>query len=216
MDDWLEVWSLRGEDALHGEPETSAYEALTSLQEASQVLIFERYTNGEDSVQAHVARSAHEQLIETMGARRMTRRRVMSHLFADVAGYGWWSRPEQVATMRAAGIRLTILVTRFADVAARQRYIEITGAHARYCQAHEPGTLVYAGGIATRDSDRGPDIKAGDLLFVAAFADEAAAEQHRVDVEHVRVQQKLEEIARERVLVQSYITTGSGFLWAER
>jgi quinol monooxygenase YgiN len=216
MDEWLQVWSHRGEDALFGEPDTSAYEALISLQEERQVLIFERYTNGDASVQAHIARPAHATLMEVMGERRMTRRRVMTNLFADVNGYGWWGRPEQVATMREGGIQLTILVTRFADDVSRQQYIELTGAHAKYCRTMEPGTLVYAGGIAMRDSDRGPDIKAGDLLFVAAFADEASAEKHRVDVEHVKLQKKLEEIERERVLVQSYKTTGSGFLWADK
>ncbi len=216
MEEWLQVWSHRGEDALLGEPETSAYEALTSLQEAQQVLIFERYVNGDASVQAHIARPAHATLMETMGARRMTRRRVMTNVFADVDGYGWWARPEQVATMRDSGIQVTTIVTRFADDVSRQKYIDLTGAHADYCQTMEPGTLIYAGGIAVRDSDRGPEIKAGDLLFVAAFADEAAAEQHRVDVEHLKLQRKLEEIARERVLVQSYKTTGCGFLWADK
>ncbi len=216
MSEWLQVWSHRGEDALHGEPDTSAYEALTSLTEERQVLIFERYLKGDASLQAHMDRPAHAILVETMGARRMTRRRVMSGLFADVDGYGWWGRPEQVEAMREPGIRATIIVTRFADEESRRKYIELTGAHAEYCHTTEPGTLVYGGGVALRDSDRGPGFKAGDLLFVAAFADEASAEKHRVDIEHAKMQEKLDMIERERVLVQSYETTGCGFLWAHR
>jgi hypothetical protein len=77
--------------------------------------------------------------------------------------------------MNQAGISITLNGTRFADDAMRQRYIDVTGEHAQYCRQAESGTLIYSGGLALRDSDRGPDIKTGEMLFVAAFADEPTA-----------------------------------------
>ena len=216
MEEWLDVWGHRGDDALLGEPETSAYEALTSSQAPQQVLIFERYDKGDASLQAHVERPAHAQLTETMGERRMTRRRVMSNLFVDVVDYGWWGRPEQTTTMRDPNIKMMIIVSRFNSETAKQAYLELTGEHAAYCKTEEPGTLVYSCGIAHRDADRGPEVKAGDLLFVAAFANDAAAEKHRIDPDHLALQKKLESIERERILVQQYETTGKGFLWSKK
>ena len=64
-----------------------------------------------------------------------------------------------------------------------------------------------------RDADRGPDVRAGDLVFVAVFADEAAAVQHRDDPRHQALQPKLERIGRERTFWQTYRTTGKGYLW---
>ena len=46
---WLDVWQARGQDALFGEPETFAYEAMQSQQNADQILVFERYKNGQSS-----------------------------------------------------------------------------------------------------------------------------------------------------------------------
>jgi hypothetical protein len=68
--------------------------------------------------------------------------------------------------------------------------------------------------LAVRDADRGPAIRQGDLLFIAAFADEAAAIKHRDDPAHVALQPKLAELNRERILLQTYRTSGKGYLWA--
>jgi hypothetical protein len=95
----------------------------------------------------------------------------------------------------------------------KRRYIEVTGEHADYCREAERGTLIYSGGFALRDSDRGPDIKVGDMLFVAAFANEEAAIQHRDDPQHVKLQPMLNEIERERTFLLSYKTAGKGYLW---
>ncbi len=213
MAQWLDVWSHRGEDAFIGEPETTAYEAVTSIEHENQVLIFERYQS-EASIKIHSARPAHATLVETMGERNMTRRRVMSNLFSDIANYGWWSRPEYVPSMRQEGLRMTTMVTRFPDDETRQRYIDLTGAHAEYCRTAEPETLVYSGGLALRDSDRGPEIKAGDLMFTAVFANEAAAEKHRIDSRHLELQKILADVPLERVFVKTYTTTSCGFLWS--
>ncbi len=211
--EWLDVWQERGQDALVGEPETSAYEAARSLQDESHVLVFERYAHGQSSLDAHVARPAHTDLMETMGERSMTRRRVMSNLYADIQGYGWWDRAESDKPMSEADVTITLIGTRFKDDAMRQRYIDVTGEHADYCREAEPGTLIYSGGLALRDSDRGLDIKTGDMLFVAAFTDEQAAIVHRDDPRHVKLQPVLNEIERERTFLLSYKSTGKGYLW---
>ncbi|MGK0343897.1 MAG: quinol monooxygenase YgiN, partial [Candidatus Azotimanducaceae bacterium] len=62
VNEWLDVWRNRGEDALAGEPETSSYEAAVSDQDTDHVLVFERYTNGRASIDAHLARPAHNTL----------------------------------------------------------------------------------------------------------------------------------------------------------
>jgi quinol monooxygenase YgiN len=213
MAQWLDVWGARGLDALTGEPETTAYEAAQSEEHEQQVLIFERYARGQSSIDVHQQRAAHSQLQEIMGARNMTKRRVMSSLFSDIDDYGWWSRPERNDALRMGGLRLTVIVTRFPDEATKARYIKLTGDHAKYCWDNEPDTLIYAGGLAIRDAERGPAIRQGDLLFVAAFADEAAAIKHRDDAAHVALQPKLAELNRERILLQSYRTSGKGYLW---
>ena len=92
VEEWLDVWRERGKDALSGEPETSAYEAAVSIQNPGQVLVFERYTHGQSSIDTHINREAHVTLTETMGSRNMTKRRVMSNLFTDINDYGWWCR----------------------------------------------------------------------------------------------------------------------------
>lgn len=213
---WLEVWGARGGDALEGEPETTAYEAAVATEDAHRVLIFERYANGESSIEAHRQRTAHAALTETMGDPNMTKRRAMSHLLADVEGYGWWGRPEQCAIQATAGLELTLIGMRFTSDAMREEYLAVTGEHAAYCQQNEPGTLIYSGGLALRDGDRGPDIKAGDLLFVAVFTDEAATIQHRDDPRHIALQPELQAIGRERTFLQTYRTSGKGFLWCQR
>ena len=213
VDEWLDVWQKRGQDALVGEPDTSAYEAACSLQDESHVLVFERYAQGQSSIDAHVERPAHATLMETMGERSMTRRRVMSNQFADIEGYGWWDRAQSDEPMSDASITITLIGTRFTDAAMKQRYIEVTGEHANYCRESEPGTLIYSGGLALRDSDRGPDVKAGDMLFVAAFANKQAAIAHRDDPRHVALRPMLNEINRERTFLLSYTSTGNGYLW---
>jgi len=213
VNEWLDVWQERGQDALIGEPDTSAYAAALSLQDESHVLVFERYAQGQSSIDAHIARPAHAALMETMGEGNMTRRLVMSNVYADIENYGWWDRAGSDESMCEAGISITLIGTRFADDAMKQRYIEVTGEHAQYCREVEPGTLIYSGGLALRDSDRGPDSKAGDMLFVAAFANEQAAIQHRDDPRHVALQPVLNEIERERTFMLSYKSAGKGYFW---
>ncbi|MFT6644235.1 MAG: quinol monooxygenase YgiN [Patiriisocius sp.] len=213
VNEWLDVWQGRGEDALAGEPETSCYEAAVSDQDTDQVLVFERYTNGRASIDAHIARPAHTTLMETMGGRKMTRRRVMSNQFVDIDDYGWWSRAIDESPMRDVDVLITLIGTRFASDEMKQRYIEVTGEHAAYCFDAEPDTLIYNGCIAQGDADRGPDIKTGDMLFVAAFKNEAAAVKHRDDPSHVALQPRLAEIERQRTFMRTYRSTGRGYLW---
>ena len=158
------------------------------------MLVFKRYVQGQSSIDANVACPADTTRMETMGERRMTRRRVMSNQFTDTAGYGWWDRAQSDEPMSDAGITITLIGIRFNDVAMSQRYLEVTEERADYCRHAEPGTLIYSGGLSLRDSDRGPDVKGGDMLFVAAFANERAAITHRDDPRHVALQHKVNEI----------------------
>lgn len=114
--------------------------------------------------------------------------------------------------MNQAGISITLIGTRFADDAMRQCYIDMTGEHAQYCRQAEPGTLIYSGGLALRDSARGPAIKTGGMLFVATFVDEPAANQYRDDPRHLALQPILNDIDRERTFLLSCTSTGKGYL----
>ena len=211
--EWLDVWQDRSEDALIGEPQTSAYEATVSQENPNQILVFERYTDGQASIDEHINREAHATLTATMGSREMTRRRVMSNLFSDIDEYGWWNKSDGSGPMRDKDVIVSLIGTRFPDAATQQDYIDVTRRHADYCRSEEPDTLIYNGCIAQRDSDRGPEIKTGDLIFIAAFRNEAALLKHRNDPSHLELQPVLEGIKRERKFALTYLSTGKGFLW---
>lgn len=213
---WLGEWSKRAADAFSGEPETLGYEAAVNVEHPRQVLVLERYLHGTASLALHMARPAHAELTDTMGARRMTRRRVMGARFTDIPGYGFWSRPSQAPN--AAGhtpsdAMLVLLGMRFADVVQRDAFIELSAEHADYCWANEPDTWVASCGIVASDSDRA-DIRTGDLVFVMACRDMAAVERHTEDPRHLALGERLTErgIAFETPFSQTYRTTGCGFI----
>ena len=78
----------------------------------------------------------------------------------------------------------------------------------------EPDTLIYAGSIVADFPDSDP-WAAGDLLFVMACTDAAAAERHAMDPNHLALGEKLrnEGVEIENAEATHYRTTGRGFLW---
>ena len=46
MDDWLNVWQTRAQDALEAEPGTTTYAAAVSLEDESCLFFYEHYDNG--------------------------------------------------------------------------------------------------------------------------------------------------------------------------
>ena len=212
MPEWLEVWDLRGEDARAAEPETIAYGTAVNLEDSNSVLVFERYRNGRQSLDQHIARPSHAALTQTMGDRKMTRRRVMSMLFDDVPGFGWWRRDE---ALDQEGVVLYLVGMRFRTPAVRDQFIEFTAGHAEYCWREEPETLIYSAGVASRDADREVDLKRGDLVFVMACTDMAAVQKHSEDPNHLALGPKRAELGIERTstFTRGYRSTGNGFLW---
>lgn len=213
MRSWVAEWDKRAADAREAEPETAAYAAAIPLDDDSQVLIFERYDRGQSSLDIHMKRPAHAKLGEVMGERKSTKRRVMSSLFTDVPDYGWWGRPE---TRDAAGpCVLTVVGMRFEDEAKRDTFVTLSAQHAAYCWENEPDTIIYSAGIAQKDSDRGPDIKQGDLIFVTGCTDMAAVEKHRDDPNHIALGDRFTEagVVMNITFKRQYQTTGNGFLW---
>ena len=215
VEQWLEEWSKRAEDARVGEPQTPSYAAALNSETRDQVLVFERYSQGDISLKEHLNRSAHQELHERMGAENMTKRRVMSTHFVDVEEYGWWSRPEQQDVMRRPGVIITVLGMRFPSEQQREKFIQLSQAHAEYCWTEEPDTLIYSGGLALSDADRELDIKTGDLVFVMASTDMEAMVKHRDDPKHLAIGERLsaEGINVEGTFLRSYETTGDGYLW---
>lgn len=212
-DEWLSEWNRRAEDALHAEPETNAYAAALNADDDHQVLVFERYQHGERSLQAHLDRPAHSVLDDTMGERKMTKRRVMSSRFHELTDCGWWSRPGVDPSPSGAIVRFTGFKVGSED--KRDTFVERTREHAAYCWDTEPGTLVYSGGIAMVDADREIDQRAGDLVFIAVYADMAAADAHNDDRRHVALAEALvtDGIVSEPTFRRTYVTTGHGFCW---
>ena len=45
LDEWLDEWEKRADDAYEHEPATTAYEAAVNIEDESRVLVFERYDN---------------------------------------------------------------------------------------------------------------------------------------------------------------------------
>ncbi len=216
MDEWLAEWDKRAEDARVGEPETTAYASAMNLENALNVLVFERYAKGNSSLGLHTDRPAHNTLIEVMGERRMTKRRVMSTRFTDVPDFGWWGRPER-HDGNSEGMVLVILGLRFADAGMGEAFINLSSEHAAYCWENEPDTLIYSGGLAMSDADRELDIKKGDLIFVMGCTDMTAVEEHRDDPNHLALGAKMVEkqLQMENTFRRMYKTTGHGFLWRE-
>lgn len=212
MEDWLDEWQKRAQDALEAEPETTAYAAAVSPEDESRVLIFERFAHGSASLKFHVERPSHAALTETMGVRRMTKRRIMSVGFFDVPDFGWWGRGGN--TLIQSGAIIVLLGLRFPDDAQRDDFICMSQGHADYCWVEEPDTLIYSGGIVARDADRGPDIKQGDLIFVMASTDMAAVEKHSQEPRHLALGQQLVEAGIEMAPTfhKCIRTTGNGFL----
>ena len=212
MDDWLDEWQKRAQDALEAEPETTAYAAAVSLDDESSVLIYERYAQGTASLNFHVERPSHAELTETMGARRMTKRRVMSLSCVDVPNFGWWGRDDN--TRIQSGAIFSISALRFGDDEQRSDAIRMSQEHAEYCWREEPDTLIYGGGIAVRDADRGPEIKQGDFIFIMACTDLAAVEKHSQDPRHLALGPVFAKTGIKTTFRfnKKYRTTGHGFL----
>lgn len=215
LEEWLDEWQKRAEDAFEFEPETTAYEACVNVEDSSRVLIFERYARGMDSVQTHMERAAHKHLHAVMGEKNMTKRRVFSNVAADVTDYGWWSRQEFAETLRQADLPLVLLCMGFADDVSRNQFIEMSGAHAEYCSHAEPETLIYSGGIALNEGKADAPAQKDELLFIMGCTDDAAVEKHALDANHVALGERMAAAGVETIsnsLLQ-YRTTGRGYLW---
>jgi len=212
LDDWLDVWQKRAQDALEAEPDTTTYAAAASLEDESYLLFYEHYANGRVGLKFHMERPSHAVLNETMGDRRMTKRRVMGIGFFDLPDFGWRGRGGN--TLISSGAIFVLSGLRFGNDAQKSDAIRLLSDHADYCFVEEPETLIYSGGIATQDADRGPDIKQGDLIFIMACTDMAAVEKHRQDPHHLTLGQRMMDAGVEvtSTFRKMYRTTGHGFL----
>ena len=177
LDEWLDAWQARAEDAWEHEPDTTAYEAAVHVEDDSRVLVYERYECGLPGLETHMARPSHKTIGEIMGARRMNESRPVANVALDVPDFGWWAREGSAPQARAAGQPLTILAMRYADEAHRGRYLELAGQHASGRRAAEPDTLVHAAAIAGDDLESASPLRQGDLLLVTAHTDDDAEKQ---------------------------------------
>jgi quinol monooxygenase YgiN len=209
--------SRRHADAELGEPGTTGYCAMTSLDEPSHVMIWERYNEGGD-LKLHTERRAHAQLMEDMGSRKMTKRAVFSGLsFDDIPGVGYWGRGTRVLTekQQARGTLMFIIAFRFQEDWMRDKWIEIMTELADWDRNNEPGTLTYAGGILSADLAKGDlDLKKGDFLWASEFADARAMQEHQDEPHHVAVGKKGAEAGcvMENVWTGGWRVTPHGFV----
>ena len=212
VDDWLDEWQKRAQDAFDAEPETTTYAAAASLEDDSSLFFYEHYESGRAGLKLHMERSSHALLNETMAARRMTKRRVMSTGFFDLPDFGFRGRDGNTLIKEGAVFVLSGL--RFGDDGHRGEFIRMSQGHADYCFAEKPATLIYSSGIAGQDVDRGADIKQGDLIFIVAFSDMAAAAEHEGDSRYATIRQHFIDTGAEMTTTfqKMYRTTGHGFL----
>ena len=214
MTEWLDEWEKRAQDAYDHEPETTAYEAAVHAEDETRVLVYERYERGLSSLQTHMERPSHRAIGEAMGSRRMIKRRSLVNIAFDVPDYGWWSRPGFASPANGADHSFTLLGMNFATDTHRDRFLAMGTDHAGYCWKAEPDTLIYAAGIVADFPDSSP-WAAGDILFVMACTDAAAAEKHATDPNHLALGERIrnEGIEIQNADATQYRTTGRGFLW---
>lgn len=212
MQQWLDVWNARAEDAYAAEPETHSYASAVNLDEPNNVLVFERYGKGKGSLDEHLKRPAHTNLIETMGRRNMTKRQLMGAFFNDIPGFGFWSRPGTTPSTKS---RFTLLGLRFAKPQMQQRWIEMVGEHAAYCRDNELPTLIYSAGIANADSKREIEVQAGDVIVAMLSADEQGIAVHQNDERHLALQAAFanEGMERDLLFARRYQVSGNGYWW---
>lgn len=215
MAQWVSEWDLRARDAADFEPETTTYAAAVNVENPDNILIFERYSRGNESLETHMQRPAHQALMDAMQERNMTKRMLWNTRFPDIDGFGWWSRGEKAAERTANDIVIVVFGLRFDETEKRDRFIEISNGHADYCAREEPETLIYSGGIASDDMSRDVEIAAGDLIFVMVCNDMAAVEKHAQDPNHLALGPKLEAegIEPTPTFMRTYQTVGNGYLW---
>lgn len=213
-DEWLTEWRARAEDARVGEPETGAYAAAVNLSEPLNVLVFERYQQGAASLKAHMERDAHATLISNMGSRNMTKRRVLSTRATDL-DYGWWRRTDAPGNQQ--GVYLTVFNMRFNNDAQKSAFLDMARAHIEWCRSNEPDSLIMGLAEADADADREIDLKAGDLLLINGYTDEAAFRRHHEAPEHVAFSERVKASgnAPENLFFRTYLSTGDGFLWRD-
>jgi hypothetical protein len=205
--EWLKEWQKRAQDALYGESQTTTYASAASLEDESYLFFYEHYENGRAGLKSHLERPSHAVLNETMGARRMTKRRIMGTGFFDLPDFGWRGRGGGALVSDCAIFELSGL--RFGSEAQRCEAIRLLRELLIDRFSQEPETLIFSGGIATEDSDRGPDIKQGDLILIKASFDRAAMETHRLSIDERIIDAGIEVKSSFK---KTYRTTGHGFL----
>lgn len=207
VDEWLKEWQKRAQDALEAESQTTTYASAVSLEDESCLFFYEHYENGRAGLESHLQRPSHAALNETMGARRMTKRRIMGTGFFDLPNFGWRGRDGGALVSVCALFEISGL--RFDSEAQRCEAIRLLREHLKHNFSQEPGTLIVSGGIATQDSDRGPDIKKGDLILIVVSFDRAAMETHRLRLNERIIYAGIEVKSSFKKM---YRTTGHGFL----
>ncbi len=172
-DEWLRVWGVRATDALDHEDYTPSYGAAVALDQPNQVLIFERYAGGEDALRRHMARQAHDALMNEMTARQMTKRRVAMAWLAEVSDWGCWTPRDP--SLPSSGHELSVLGFAFPDDAARHAFIE--SSRARAAEVLEANEAVVIGAMTVTQVDRRrPEMRVGDVFVVAMAANSGALE----------------------------------------
>lgn len=212
VDDWMDIWRVRADDARDFEPMTSAYAGTRSLdpETPNQILVFERYTGGSKAIKDHSARPAHIMMTDYMLKKKVTKRQTISGMLGEEI-FGWTRTDRKKPD---TGNILSCNVFRFGSEAQRDQFVALASEHAKYCWENEPDTLTYYGGLIVDKVAKGPAVQKGDLFFVAEYTDQAAREKHRDDPKHVALGKTLDEkgIQRDRIWESAFQNTGRGFM----
>lgn len=228
---WLKTWGLRAADAREYEPLTSAQIGCVSLKNPNEVLIYERYTRGQKSVQEHFARPAHKVMEEVLTEKKLTRKRLVAGILGEDL-WGWVRSPEerslaQLKSAEAPGPKGTLLflnVRRFGSEKQLEDWVKLMKDQFQYCWEHEPDTLCYYGGRILKPGERGAPVQKGDMFFVMECSNGAAMKKHsdapapyganmmKTYESTTKADPNAKGITYETILEVTYRTTDAGFM----
>ena len=207
--EWLETWGARAEDAALYEPKTTSYEAAIAIDDPNRVLVFERYEEGEDTLRDHMAREAHQELMEQMQSRRMTKRRPWITMGFESTDLPWRIGSIASGGFSSSGAVVAILVIRPADSENLTRTLV-----ERLPQPDSnPDILLVGASVVTVEDNNDYEMTRGDCVISFAFESLSAFEAYTDSPEWDELLEDLKTTGNGIILFRKFLTTGKGFLW---
>jgi quinol monooxygenase YgiN len=211
--EWLETFAPRATDARNYEPNTVSYSAWANSEKSKYVFFYEKYNSIKD-IGTHLHRKAHDELVERLGKKQMTKRMILPAVkIKPLLQLGWSQRSGKPIT---SGSIFNITTLRFSKQTDLKAYLKLMEKHVVYCNTNEPELLMYSGGIVQEDVKKGDYagmIQNGDLLWFSIYASDNAAKIHlQGNMEHLIPTIKKNGIQFIQPFHKTYYSTGLGYM----